>query len=142
MPTAENEAALASAIESAIRELAPQVLASLVRRYGDFDACEDALQEALLAAAAQWPAQGTPRNPRGWLMTVASRRLIETWRNESARRRREETAALEALREAPPTTEDDTLTLLLLCCHPALTPVSQVALTLRAVGGLSTAEIS
>src|ERR671914_892154 len=113
MPTAENEAALASAIESAIRELAPQVLASLVRRYGDFDACEDALQEALLAAAAQWPAQGTPRNPKGWLVTVASRRLIETWRNESARRRREETAALDATSTSA-SVEDDELTLLFL----------------------------
>jgi RNA polymerase sigma factor (sigma-70 family) len=130
-------------IEDLLRELAPQVLATLVRRYGDFGTCEDATQEALLAAALQWPAAGTPANPRGWLTTVASRRWIERWRQEAARRRREETAA--AL--APPDPEpgpaaDDTLTLLLLCCHPSLTQASQVALTLRAVGGLTTAEIA
>jgi RNA polymerase sigma factor (sigma-70 family) len=126
-----------------LRELAPQVLGALVRRHGGFDACEDAVQEALLAAAVQWPADGLPANPKGWLITVASRRRTELWRNESARRRREQTAA--AL--APPDPEpvagvDDTLTLLLLCCHPSLSPASQVALTLRAVGGLSTAEIA
>jgi RNA polymerase sigma factor (sigma-70 family) len=130
-------------IEDLLRELAPQVLGTLVRRYGDFDTCEDAVQEALLAAALQWPADGTPSNPKGWLTTVASRRWIERWREEAARRRREQTAA--AL--APPHLEpvaavDDTLTLLLLCCHPSLTRASQVALTLRAVGGLSTAEIA
>jgi RNA polymerase sigma factor (sigma-70 family) len=129
-------------IEERLRELAPQVLGSLVRRYGGFDSCEDAVQEALLAAAVQWPTEGVPDNPKGWLITVASRRRTELWRRDSARRHREETAA--AL--APPDPEpapavDDTLTLLL-CCHPSLTPVSQVALTLRAVGGLSTAEIA
>jgi RNA polymerase sigma factor (sigma-70 family) len=130
-------------VEGLLRELAPQVLGALVRRHGGFDTCEDAVQEALLAAALQWPAAGLPANPKGWLITVASRRRTELWRNESARRRRERTAA--AL--APPDPEpapavDDTLTLLLLCCHPSLTPVSQVALTLRAVGGLTTAEIA
>jgi RNA polymerase sigma factor (sigma-70 family) len=130
-------------IEDLLRELAPQVLGALVRRYGDFDTCEDAVQEALLAAALQWPADGTPANPKGWLTTVASRRWVERWRQEAARRRREQTAA--AL--APPQPEpvpgsDDTLTLLLLCCHPSLTRTSQVALTLRAVGGLTTAEIA
>jgi len=130
-------------LEEVLRELAPQVLGILVRRYGDFDTCEDAVQEALLAAALQWPADGTPANPRGWLTTVASRRWIERWREEAARRRREQTAA--AL--APPQPEpvrgvDDTLSVLLLCCHPALTMASQVALTLRAVGGLTTAEIA
>ena len=129
--------------EGLLRNLAPQVLGALVRRYGDFDACEDAVQEALLAAAKQWPTEGVPANPTGWLIRVASRRRIELWRGESARRRREETAT--AL--APPSPGsvpdvDDTLTLLLLCCHPTLTPVSQVALTLRAVGGLTTAEIA
>ena len=114
-----------------------------MRRYGHFDTCEDAVQEALLAAAVQWPEQGIPEHPRGWLVTVASRRWIERWREEAARRRREQTAA--AL--APPPSEavpavDDTLTLLLLCCHPSLTRASQVALTLRAVGGLTTAEIA
>ena len=112
-----------------------------MRRHGDFDACEDALQEALLAAAAQWPGKGVPRNPKGWLVTVATRRLIEMWRNESARRRREEAAALGA-QGSPAPVEGDSLTLLLLCCHPSLSPVSQVALTLRAVGGLTTAEIA
>jgi RNA polymerase sigma factor (sigma-70 family) len=133
----------ASASESVLRELAPQVLGALVRRYGDFDACEDALQEALLAATARWPTEGAPANPRGWLMTVASRRLIEIWRNESARRRREERVGQEALaRQQSVPNDDDTLTLLFLCCHPSLTPASQVALTLRAVGGLTTAEIA
>ena len=130
--------------EGLLRELAPQVLAALVRRYGDFDSCEDAVQEALLAAALQWPAEGVPANPKGWLITTASRRRIEAWRRESARRLREQTVvALAPAEPAPaPPAEDDTLTLLLLCCHPALTPVSQVALTLRAVGGLTTAEIA
>lgn len=130
-------------VEELLRELAPQVLAILVRHQGDFDVSEDAVQDALLAAATQWPADGAPDNPKAWLITVASRRRIELWRNESARRRREELAA----QQAPPTPEpvsnvDDTLTLLLLCCHPSLTPASQVALTLRAVGGLNTAEIA
>jgi predicted RNA polymerase sigma factor len=129
--------------EGLLRELAPQVLTALVRRYGDFDSCEDAVQEALLAAAVQWPAEGLPANPKGWLITTGSRRRIEMWRQESARRLREQTvAALAPTEPAPaPAAEDDTLTLLLLCCHPALTPVSQIALTLRAVGGLTTAEI-
>jgi RNA polymerase sigma factor (sigma-70 family) len=130
-------------VEELLRELAPQVLGVLVRRYGGFDTCEDAVQEALLGAATQWPAEGVPANPTGWLITVASRRRTELWRNETARRRREETAAAMAAPEpelAPAV--DDTLTLLLLCCHPSLTPLSQVALTLRAVGGLTTAEIA
>ena len=134
-------------IEDLLRSLAPSVLAALVRRHGDFDACEDAVQEALLAAATQWPIDGTPANPRGWLMTVASRRLIEQWRNEAARRRREETAggsemAATADDALDPPTVDDTLNLFVLCCHPSLTVASQVALTLRAVGGLTTAEIA
>jgi RNA polymerase sigma factor (sigma-70 family) len=128
--------------EHLLRELAPQVLGGLVRRYGDFSGCEDAVQEALLAAAMQWPDEGLPSNPRGWLATVASRRLIEQWRSDSARRRREEAvASLAPVDEAAPSV-DDTLTLLVLCCHPALTTPSQVALTLRAVGGLTTAEIA
>ncbi len=118
-----------------------------MRRYGDFDLCEDAVQEALLAAALQWPVDGVPANPKGWLITVAFRRRTEMWRNESARRRREELAAATPTAAVEPESEpvpdvDDTLTLLLLCCHPALTPVSQVALTLRAVGGLTTSEIA
>ncbi|KAB2346410.1 RNA polymerase sigma factor [Actinomadura rudentiformis] len=129
--------------EDLLRELAPQVLTALVRHHGDFDACEDAVQEALLAAAVQWPDEGVPDNPKGWLITVASRRRIELWRSDSARRRREETVAAlaPAAPEAVPAT-DDTVTLLLLCCHPSLTTASQIALTLRAVGGLTTAEIA
>ena len=126
-----------------VRELVPQVLVAIVRRHGGFDACEDAVQEALLAAAVQWPAEGVPDNPKGWLITTASRRRIEMWRSDSARVRREENVAV----LAPPAPDpapavDDSLTLLLLCCHPALTPPSQVALTLRAIGGLTTAEIA
>jgi RNA polymerase sigma factor (sigma-70 family) len=133
----------ATEVEGLLRDLAPDVLGALVRRYGDFDTCEDAVQEALLAAAVQWPAEGVPGNPKGWLIKVASRRRTELWRSDSARRHREETVAS----LAPPDPEpiravDDTLTLLLLCCHPSLTQASQVALTLRAVGGLSTAEIA
>jgi RNA polymerase sigma factor (sigma-70 family) len=133
----------ATEVEGLLRELAPRVLGALARRYGDFDRCEDAVQEALLAAAVQWPTEGVPGNSHGWLVTVASRRLTELWRNDSARRRREEIAAASAPRDPEPIADvDDTLTLLLLCCHPSLTPASQVALTLRAVGGLSTAEIA
>jgi RNA polymerase sigma factor (sigma-70 family) len=127
-------------LEDLLREQAPQVLAALVRRYGDFDACEDAVQEALLAASLQWPADGVPDNPRSWLITVASRRRIEVLRSEAARARREETVAAEPVPE--PSSVDDSLTLLMLCCHPSLTPQSQVALTLRAVGGLTTGEIA
>jgi RNA polymerase sigma factor (sigma-70 family) len=130
-------------IEDLLRDLAPQVLGALVRRHGQFDACEDAVQEALLAAARQWPASGVPDNPRSWLSTVASRRLVDEWRSESARRRREETAAtLEVTDHGLVPNEDDTLTLLFLCCHPSLSIPSQLALTLRAVGGLTTAEIA
>lgn len=138
-------------VERLLRELAPQVLGALVRRYRSFDACEDAVQEALLAASQRWPEQGLPANPRGWLVTVASRRMVDEIRSVEARRRREDsTAALAGLDEAlaPPAdadplgATDDTVALLLLCCHPSLTPPSQLALTLRAVGGLTTAEIA
>jgi len=138
-------------IEDLLRELAPQVLGIVVRRHGQFDLCEDAVQDALLAAAMQWPAQGVPSNPRGWLLTVASRRLADEHRSEQARRRREAAAAAlvpadESVAPAPgeehAPDQDDTLTLLFLCCHPALSPASQVALTLRAVGGLTTAQIA
>jgi RNA polymerase sigma factor (sigma-70 family) len=130
-------------VESLLRDAAPRALAALMRRYGRFDACEDSVQEALLAAAVQWPARGIPDDPAGWLITVASRRLIDHLRSDDSRRRREELFASSAPRgdvEVPD--EDDTLTLLLLCCHPDLSPASQIALTLRAVGGLSTAEIA
>jgi RNA polymerase sigma factor (sigma-70 family) len=131
------------AIEDLLRELTPQVLGALVRRHGHFDACEDAVQEALLAAATQWPADGLPDNPRGWLIAVANRRLVDQFRSESARRRREDaTAAAEPADALPVGARDDTLTLLFLCCHPELSAPSQVALTLRAVGGLTTAEIA
>jgi RNA polymerase sigma factor (sigma-70 family) len=132
-----------NAIEQLLRTLAPAVLGPLVRRYGGFDTCEDAVQEALLAAARQWPAEGVPENPRGWLATVAARRRIELLRADTARARREQAAAaLEPPDPAPALGADDTLTLLMLCCHPALSRPSQVALTLRAVGGLRTAEIA
>ncbi|WSF18024.1 sigma-70 family RNA polymerase sigma factor [Streptomyces sp. NBC_01353] len=130
-------------VEDLLRRHAPQVLGALVRRYGHFDAAEDAVQEALLAAARQWPEAGTPANPRGWLIRVASRRLTDQLRADEARARREETAARLELREtrAAPS-DDDTLTLLFLCCDPALAPAARIALTLRAVGGLTTAEIA
>jgi RNA polymerase sigma factor (sigma-70 family) len=142
--------AAGAAAEDLLRELAPQVLGALARRYGHFDLCEDAAQEALLAASVQWPGEGVPGNPRGWLITVASRRLTDALRAESARRQRETAAALEPSApllapdpaEDPGPDRDDTLTLLFLCCHPALSPPSQVALTLRAVGGLTTAQIA
>jgi RNA polymerase sigma factor (sigma-70 family) len=138
-------------VEDLLRLHAPQVLGALVRRYGHFGPAEDAVQEALLAAAQQWPEQGLPDNPRGWLIKVASRRLTEQLRSDEARRRREETVAALTPRDAftapapgesRAPSEDDTLTLLFLCCHPGLTPAAQVALTLRAVGGLTTAEIA
>ncbi|GAA0623956.1 RNA polymerase sigma factor [Kribbella sandramycini] len=136
-------------VEGLLRGLAPQVVGFLVRRYGQFDLCEDAVQEALLAAATQWPVDGVPGNPRGWLITVATRRLTDQIRSESARRRREDAVAsmdgelvAPGADSVPDAESDDTLTLLFLCCHPAVTPASQVALTLRAVGGLSTAEIA
>ncbi|WP_326959204.1 RNA polymerase sigma factor [Amycolatopsis sp. NBC_01286] len=138
-----------TAVAEVLRPLVPSVLGALVRRYGRFDACEDAVQEALLAASEQWPAEGVPDNPRGWLVTVASRRLTDQWRSESARRRREESAAArEPVAAVPgpgeeqPANADDTLTLLFLCCHAAVSQPSQVALTLRAVGGLTTAQIA
>ncbi|WP_345763972.1 RNA polymerase sigma factor [Diaminobutyricibacter sp. McL0608] len=132
-----------TAVEVLLRELAPQAVAALTRRYGDFDLCEDAVQEALLSASQTWPKEGIPDSPRGWLITVASRRRIELWRADSARRRREETVAvLEEAGTPMAASTDDSLALVMLCCHPALTPSSQVALTLRAVGGLTTAEIA
>jgi RNA polymerase sigma factor (sigma-70 family) len=135
--------------EGLLRELTPQVLGALVRRYGNFDSCEDAVSEALLAAATQWPQTGIPEQPRGWLITVASRRLIDLLRAEQARRRREESLVQWEIRPDPalpgepvPANTDDSLILLFLCCHPSLSPASQIALTLRAVGGLTTAEIA
>jgi len=129
-------------LEDLLRELTPQVLGAVVRWSGDFAAAEDAVQEALLAAATKWPADGTPDNPKAWLIQTASRRVIDEVRQEQARRRREEKAALRDLPPEEVEQRDDTLQLLFLCCHPALTPASAIALTLRAVGGLTTAEIA
>ncbi|MBB5787350.1 sigma-70 family RNA polymerase sigma factor [Jiangella mangrovi] len=134
---------LEPAVEDLLRTAAPQALGVLVRRYGQFDACEDAVQEALLAAAQQWPVDGVPDSPRSWLVTVASRRFVDEVRSAEARRRREETvAALDLVEPGEVEQSDDTLTLLFLCCHPALPLPAQLALTLRAVGGLTTAEIA
>ncbi|MEU6972977.1 DUF6596 domain-containing protein [Kitasatospora aureofaciens] len=128
--------------EDLLRDLTPQVLGTLVRRHGRFEGCEDAVQEAVLAASVQWPEEGVPDNPRGWLVTVAARRLVDQIRSDHARRERETaTTAAEVVPEEVPDT-DDTLLLLFLCCHPSLTAASQTALTLRAVGGLTTAEIA
>jgi RNA polymerase sigma factor (sigma-70 family) len=140
-----------STTENLLRELAQQVLGAITRRFGDFSAAEDAVQEALLAAAMQWPEEGVPDNPRGWLIQVASRRMTDHIRSEMARRRREAALIMEVPPDeqvAPPpdtadgTDQDDTLIVLFMCCHPALTPPSAIALTLRAVGGLTTAEIA
>ena len=135
--------------EHLLRDLAPQVLGAVVRRFRDFAACEDAVQEALIAAAAQWPRDGIPDNPRGWLIQVALRRMTDHVRSEISRRNRESVVATEtplvvapAVYSEPDIDPDDTLILLFMCCHPALTSSSAIALTLRAVGGLTTAEIA
>jgi RNA polymerase sigma factor (sigma-70 family) len=138
-------------VEELLRIWAPVVLGALVRRYGQFDACEDATQEALLRAATRWPDDGIPDNPRGWLLTVASRLVLDELRSEASRRRREVTVHLATPQsellarpadEAPEADRDDSLALLFLCCHPALSAPSQIALTLRAVGGLRTEQIA
>jgi RNA polymerase sigma factor (sigma-70 family) len=135
-------------VENLLRQLAPQALGAVVRRYGHFDIAEDAVQEAMLAAATQWPTEGLPHNPKGWLITVAARRFTDLLRSEQARRRREDTVARWQLPEQQtdaaerPDDSDDTLILLFMCCHPAVSPSSQIALTLRAVGGLTTAEVA
>ncbi|HXQ70127.1 MAG TPA: DUF6596 domain-containing protein [Pyrinomonadaceae bacterium] len=134
-------------IEQLLRELTPQVLGTVVRRFPDFPAAEDAVQEASLAAALQWPREGVPNNPRAWLTQVAFRRMADQVRRDSARRSRE----TQLVRDSEPifeldldvvAEEDDTLVLLFMCCHPSLTSSSAIALTLRAVGGLTTAEIA
>ena len=139
----------AMSAESLLRELAPQALGAVARRFGDFAAAEDAVQEALLAAATHWPADGTPDNPLGWLIRVAARRMTDQYRSEDARRRRETLAASWSLAStAGPVpgedddARDDTLILMFMCCHPSLTPGSAIPLTLRAVGGLTTREIA
>jgi RNA polymerase sigma factor (sigma-70 family) len=134
-----------ASVEDLLREVAPQVLGALVRRYGHFDAAEDAVQEALLAAALQWPGEGVPDNPRGWLVRVASRRMIDHLRAEQSRRRREDEAGVRISSDEylePAADQDDTLILLFMCAHPALTAASQIPLILRAVGGLTTEEIA
>jgi RNA polymerase sigma factor (sigma-70 family) len=141
-------ARLDATAENLLRELAPQVLGSVIRRFKDFAAAEDAVQEALVAASVQWPREGIPDNPRGWLIHVATRRMTDFLRSETARRDREQLAAKPAVdpwskfRDHGTMERDDTLVLLFMCCHPALTPSSAIALTLRAVGGLTTAEIA
>ncbi|MFB9906691.1 RNA polymerase sigma factor [Allokutzneria oryzae] len=139
----------AGEVDHLLRTEAPQVLGALVRRFGHFDIAEDAVQEALLAASRAWQAHGVPENPRSWLIRIGYRRMVDLLRSDQARRRRErevgmaELAMHEPTRQAsPPPATDDSLTVLLLCCHPALPTTSQVALTLRAVGGLTTAEIA
>ena len=138
-----------SGFEGLLREIAPQALGALTRRYGRFDLCEDAVQEALLAAATQWPESGVPDNPAAWLTTVAGRRLTDLMRSEQSRRQREQRDYVREVPKATPTPEetrpedrDDTLITVFLCCHPELKAPSQIALTLRAVGGLTTAEIA
>ena len=132
-------------VEDLLRELAPQVLAALVRRYGQFHLAEEATQEALLAAAIQWQEDGLPGNPRGWLIAVAARRLIDEMRSDQSRRQRELATPQSEVLAGPPDDaqdQDDSLALLFGCCHPDLSAPSQIALTLRAVGGLSTAQIA
>jgi RNA polymerase sigma factor (sigma-70 family) len=130
-------------IEDLLRDAAPRVLAAVLRRFGDFADAEDSVQEAMIAATQQWPRQGTPDNPVGWLVHVASRRMLDQARSETARRDREEVAAAREPSDPEPAAgHDDTLALMLMCCHPTLSPASAIALTLRAVGGLTTAEIA
>jgi RNA polymerase sigma factor (sigma-70 family) len=128
--------------EGLLRELAPQALGAVVRRYGNFDTAEDAVQEALIAAATQWPRDGMPANPRGWLIAVAARRLTDLLRAEQARQRRENTWTLPAEARGDLDDADDTLILLFMCCHPVLPPEQQIALTLRSVAGFTTQEIA
>src|SRR5262245_5709196 len=144
VPTMED-----GAFEPLIRELAPQVLAAVLRQFNDFASAEDAVQEALVAAVAQWPRTGVPDNPRGWLIRVAHRRMVDQWRSDTARRRRENAVLDERFLAIPPSPDnewptgaDDTLLLLFMCCHPALTSAAAIALTLRAVAGLTTSQIA
>ena len=130
-------------LEHLLRTEAPQVLGALVRRFGHFDIAEDAVQEALLAATQQWPTRGIPEHPRGWLIRVGYRRMVDQLRADQLRQRREyQLASQPTPAPSDEPAADDSLTLLFLCCHPSLSPVSQVALTLRGVGGLTTAEIA
>lgn len=145
------EAPVASDVERVLREVLPQALGAVMRRTGDLAGAEDAVQEAMLAATAQWPVEGVPDNPRGWLIHVAVRRLVDTSRSEAARRAREQVVVslvppelqiVASVDDDDRTRRDDTLALLFMCCHPSLSSPSAIALTLRAVGGLTTAEIA
>ncbi len=129
-------------IEDLLRTLAPQVVGALTRKYRDFDTAEDAVQEAMIIALERWPRDGIPTEPAAWMITTASRRLIDRWRSDLARRDREQLHGQVAEPAGEVPDSDDTLTLLFLCCHPSLTPASAIALTLRAVGGLTTDEIA
>jgi RNA polymerase sigma factor (sigma-70 family) len=145
MPT--PEVGLRDGVEDLLRELAPRVVGTVARRFRDFDTAEDAVQEALLVAATQWSTHGVPQSPQAWLVTVASRRLVNIWRADQARRRREDALFASMPASTPGVDErtvdrDDSLLLLFLCCHPSLSPTSAVALTLRAIGGLTTAQIA
>ena len=134
---------LTGSTDGLLRQLAPQVLGAVVRRYGNFADAEDAVQEALVTAAATWSADGEPENPLGWLIRVASRRMSDQYRQDANRRRRENLAASWSLAHPDPAPgKDDTLILIFLCCHPSLSPASAIPLTLRAVGGLTTREIA
>jgi predicted RNA polymerase sigma factor len=140
---------LDASTEHLLRELAPQVLGAVMRRYRNLNSCEDAVQEALIAAATQWPDEGVPHNPRGWLLQVALRRMTDNVRSEIARRNREAVAIEDSSLVVAPTMysepgidPDDTLVLLFMCCHPSLSAPAAIALTLRAVGGLTTGEIA
>src|SRR5215211_101846 len=134
-----------SEVEGLLRDSAPRALAAVARRFGDFADAEDAVQEAMIDAARQWPVQGLPENPTGWLVHVASRRMTDRIRSEAARRDREEAVAAAEPAPGGPgegREADDTLLLMFMCCHPVLSPASAIALTLRAVAGLTTAEIA
>lgn len=134
-------------VERLLRDLAPRVLGVMVRRFQDFAACEDAVQEALIAAADRWPSDGVPANPAGWLVQAARRRMIDQLRSDASRRAREAAVSAELpdgvnAADLDDMDADDTVVLLFMCCHPALTSASAIALTLRAVGGLTTPEIA
>ncbi|MGO4599429.1 RNA polymerase sigma factor [Terrabacter sp. 2RAF25] len=132
----------APTLDGLLRALAPQVVGIVSRRFGDFDSAEDAVQEALLTASQRWPVDGLPDEPRAWLVRAASRRLVDLWRSDGSRREREARVVAWDVPASDPVDRDDSLTVLLMCCHPSLTPASAISLTLRAVGGLTTAEIA
>ena len=139
----DGEGGVPDRVEGLLRELAPRALGVVVRRYGHFNDAEDAVQEALLAASTTWPSKGIPDNPLGWLVRAASRRMTDLYRSDEARRRRQDLAASWSREPPEPGPgRDDTLVLFFMCCHPTLPPAAAVALTLRALGGLTTKEIA